>query len=291
MKGKLRSWPLRGLWSRSKARPASADASADSRRSDGSPTGRKGDLLARLALITALTIAALSAAGGILLVQQTAAHRHALLLMSQVEERIGQEHVIKRQAILDPRRGQDLVARLRETRQQLTLELEMLARDERRIGAFDRILRLNAGPTASARVLAAVQVQQVAVDEAFALVLAGRLDQARAVAPRAGLEEVSQATGLAAGAYAGVLERTHRALAGAVVAFAVVGGAAVGWLGFRVLRLGRAYRRLSGGRAGASGERGAIPVAGAARRRRDPRGGGGRHRPARQSRHPGGPRV
>ena len=165
--------------------------------------------------------------------------------MSQVEERIGQEHVIKRQAILDPRRGAELAGRLRETRQQLTLDLDTLDRDERRIGAFDRILRLDGGPRASGRVRAAVQVQQVAVDEAFALLLAGRLDQARAVAPRAGLEEVSQATGLAAGTYAGVLERTHRALAAGVVVLASLGGAAVGWLGFRVVRLGRAYRLLA----------------------------------------------
>ncbi len=195
--------------------------------------------------MTALSVAALSAVGGFLLVQQTAAHRRALLLMSQVEERIGQEHVIKRQAILDPRRGAELAGRLRETRQQLTLDLDTLDRDERRIGAFDRILRLDGGPGASSRVRAAVQVQQVAVDEAFALLLAGRLDQARAVAPRAGLEEVSQATGLAAGTYAGVLERTHRALAAGVAVFASLGGAAVGWLGFRVVRLGRAYRLLA----------------------------------------------
>ena len=128
MKGKLRSWPLRGFWSRSKARPASAEATADSRRPDGNRPAGKGDLLARLALITALSVAVLSAAGGILLVQQTAAHRRALLLLSQVEERIGQEHVIKRQAILEPRRGQELVARLRESRHQLTLDLETLAR-------------------------------------------------------------------------------------------------------------------------------------------------------------------
>ena len=120
VKGRLRSWPLRGFWPRSEARPASADATADSRRPDGSRPARNGDLLARLALITALSITILSAAGGILLMQQTAAHRRALLLMSQVEERIGQEHVIKRQAILEPRRGQELVARLRESRQQLT---------------------------------------------------------------------------------------------------------------------------------------------------------------------------
>ena len=119
--------------------------------------------------------------------------------MSRIEERIGQEHVIKRQAILDPRRGAELAGRLREARRQLTLDLDTLDRDERSIGAFDRVLRLDGGPRASARVRAAVQVQQVAVDEAFALLLAGRLDQARAVAPRAGLEEVSQATGLAAG--------------------------------------------------------------------------------------------
>jgi diguanylate cyclase (GGDEF)-like protein/PAS domain S-box-containing protein len=193
--------------------------------------------------VTALSVAGLSAAGGFLLVQQTAAHRRALLLMSQVEERIGQEHVIKRQAILDPRRGAELAGRLREARQQLTLDLDTLDRDERRIGAFDRILRLD-GPRASGRVRAAVQAQQVAVDEAFALLLAGRLDQARAVAPRAGLEEVSQATGLAAGTYAGVLERTHRVLAAGVVVLASLGGAAVGWLGFRVVRLGRAYRLL-----------------------------------------------
>ena len=36
VKGRLRSWPLRGFRSRSKARPASADATADSRRPDGS---------------------------------------------------------------------------------------------------------------------------------------------------------------------------------------------------------------------------------------------------------------
>ncbi len=193
----------------------------------------------------ALSVAALSVAGGFLLVQQTVAHRRALLLMSQVEERIGQEHVIKRQAILDPRRGAEFAGRLREARQHLTLDLDTLDRDERHIGAFDRILRLDGGPRASGRVRAAVQVQQVAVDEAFALLLAGRLDQARAVAPRAGLEEVSQATGLAAGTYAGVLERTHRALAVGVAVLASLGGAAVGWLGFRVLRLGRAYRLLA----------------------------------------------
>jgi diguanylate cyclase (GGDEF)-like protein/PAS domain S-box-containing protein len=195
--------------------------------------------------VIALSVAALSVAGGFLLVQQTVAHRRALLLMSQVEERIGQEHVIKRQAILDPRRGAEFAGRLREARQHLALDLDTLDRDERHIGAFDRILRLDGGPRASGRVRAAVQVQQVAVDEAFALLLAGRLDQARAVAPRAGLEEVSQATGLAAGTYAGVLERTHRALAVGVAVLASLGGAAVGWLGFRVLRLGRAYRLLA----------------------------------------------
>ena len=90
-----------------------------------------------------------------------------------------------------------------------------------------------------------MQAQQAAVDEAFALLVAGRLDQARAVAPRGpGLEEVSQALGLAAGVYAGALERSHRALATGVAVFAGLSGAAMGLLGFRVIRLGRSYRRL-----------------------------------------------
>jgi diguanylate cyclase (GGDEF)-like protein/PAS domain S-box-containing protein len=178
-------------------------------------------------------------------VQQTAAHRRALLAMSQVEDRIAQEHVLKRQAILEPRRGAEFAARLREVQQQLAADLEMLERDERRVGTFDRMLRVDGTPKASSRVRAAVQGQQAAVDEAFALVLAGRLDQARAVAPRAGLEEVSQATGVAAGVFAGALERTHRALATGVAVFAGLGGAAVGWLGFRVVRVGRAYRKLA----------------------------------------------
>jgi diguanylate cyclase (GGDEF)-like protein/PAS domain S-box-containing protein len=209
------------------------------------PSGWRRDLSGHLALVTALTLLGLSALGGFLLVQQTAAHRRALLLMAQVEERIGQEHVLKRQAILDPRRGPELAVKLRETRQQLIRDLETLDRDEGRIGALDRLLRVNGGPRAAGRVRTAVQLQQVAVDEAFTLILAGRLDQARAVAPRGpGLEEVSQVLGVAAGMYAGTLERTHRALATGVAVFAGLGGAAVGWLGFRVLRLGRAYRRL-----------------------------------------------
>jgi hypothetical protein len=75
---------LRYFWKRSKPTPAGAEAAADPRRSGGSPAARQSDPWARLALITALSIAALSAAGGLLLVQQTAAHRRALLLMSQV---------------------------------------------------------------------------------------------------------------------------------------------------------------------------------------------------------------
>ena len=246
MKGRTRSWLFRAVWPWSRVSPAGPDAPGDSRRPESGPAGRTLDLPVRLALVIALSVAAFSAVGGFLLVQQTAAHRRALLLMEQVEERIAQEHVIKRQAILDPRRGAELAGRLREARRQLTLDLDTLDRDERRVSTFDRILRLEGGLPTSSRVRGAVQVQQVAVDEAFALLLAGRLDQARAVAPRAGLEEVSQATGLAAGAYAGVLERTHRALAGSVVVLAALGGVAVGWLGFRVLRLGRAFRRLAG---------------------------------------------
>ena len=246
MKGRTRSWLFRAAWTWSRVAPVGPDAPGDSRRPESGPAGRTLDLPVRLALVIALFVAAFSAVGGFLLVQQTAAHRRALLLMEQVEERIAQEHVIKRQAILDPRRGAELAGRLREARRQLTLDLDTLERDERRVSTFDRILRIESGLPTSSRVRGAVQVQQIAVDEAFALLLAGRLDQARAVAPRAGLEEVSQATGLAAGAYAGVLERTHRALAGSVVVLAVLGGVAVGWLGFRVLRLGRAFRRLAG---------------------------------------------
>jgi diguanylate cyclase (GGDEF)-like protein/PAS domain S-box-containing protein len=245
VKGKVRRWPFRVLWSWSRLPSSDPEGAGDSRRSDGDPAGRRFDLSGRLALVTALSVAGLSAIGGFLLVQQTAAHRRALFLMAQVEERLGQEHVLKRQAILDPRRGPELAGRLREVRQQLTLDLDTLARDEERVGAFDRVLRLDGGSKASGRVRNAVQVQQAAVDEAFALLLAGRLDQARAVAPRAGLEEVSQAAGLAAGTYAGALERTHRALAAAIALFAGLGSAAVGWLAFRVVRLGRAYRQLA----------------------------------------------
>jgi diguanylate cyclase (GGDEF)-like protein/PAS domain S-box-containing protein len=243
VKGRLRGWPFRGFRSRAKA--AGPEASSDPRRAEGSPDGRRLDLSGRLALITALSVAALTALAGFLLVQQTAAHRRALLLMAQVEERVGQEHVLKRQAILDPRRSAELAARLRELRQQMTVDLDMLERDERRVGSFDRILRVDGSPKASGRVRAAVQAQQQAVDEAFALVLTGRLDQARAVAPRLGIEEVSQATGVAAGVFAGTLERTHRALAAGVAVFAGLGGAAVGWLGLRAVRIGRAYRLLA----------------------------------------------
>jgi diguanylate cyclase (GGDEF)-like protein/PAS domain S-box-containing protein len=207
----------------------------------GRPLGAPG----RVTVGAALLLAGFATLGGFLLVQQTTAHRRALLLMSQVEERIGHEHVLKRQAILDPRRGPELLARLREARQQLGADLDTIERAEARIGALDRVLRLEGGPRASARIRAAVQAQQAAVDEAFAHILAGRLDQARAVAPRGpGLEDVSQTLGLAAGAYATVLERTHRTLATGVAIFAGLGGAAMAWLGFRVVRLGRAYRRL-----------------------------------------------
>ncbi|HEX2501257.1 MAG TPA: EAL domain-containing protein [Methylomirabilota bacterium] len=233
---------MRVLWTR--ARSVRPDATGETRRPDGGATGPRFDL-SGLALVVALCVTGLTAGAGFLLVQQTAAHRRALLLMAQVEERIGQEHVLKRQAILDPRRGAELSARLREVRQQLNVDLDTLERDERRVGEFDRFLRVGGGPKASGRVRAAVQVQQAAVDEAFALLLAGRLDQARAVAPRAGLEEVSQATGVAAGVFSGALERTHRTLAMSVAIFAGLGGVAVGWLGFRALRVGRAYRRLA----------------------------------------------
>jgi diguanylate cyclase (GGDEF)-like protein/PAS domain S-box-containing protein len=162
-----------------------------------------------------------------------------------VEERIGQEHVLKRQAILDPHRGQELAGRLREVRQHLGVDLDTLDRDEARIGALDRILRLGDGPQAAGRVRAAVQAQEVAVDEAFALLLAGRLDQARAVAPRAGLEEVSRVMTVAASAYADALERMHRAVAIGVALFVALGGVTMGWLGLRVVRLGRALRRLA----------------------------------------------
>jgi hypothetical protein len=131
---------------------------------EGGSTSRRFDLSGRLALVVALCVAGLTAGAGFLLVQQTAAHRRALLLMAQVEERIGQEHVLKRQAILDPRRGAELAARLREVRQQLTVDLDMLERDERRVGEFDRFLRVGGGLKASGRVRAAVQVQQAAVD-------------------------------------------------------------------------------------------------------------------------------
>jgi diguanylate cyclase (GGDEF)-like protein/PAS domain S-box-containing protein len=233
------------LWPRSRAGSSRTSSAGDAGRADGHPTRPPIDLSGRLALITALAVAALSALGGFLLVQQTGAHRHALVVMGEVEERISQEHFIKRQAILEPRRGPELLAKLQEARHQLTLDLASLARDERRIGAFDRVLRLDASPKAAGRVRSAVQVQQAAVDEAFALLLAGRLDQARAVAPRVGLEEVREATGLAAGLFAVALERTHRILAASVAFFAALGGAAVGWLALRVSRLGRAYRGLA----------------------------------------------
>jgi diguanylate cyclase (GGDEF)-like protein/PAS domain S-box-containing protein len=217
----------------------------ETRRADAPAAGPRFGIPGRLALGTALLLAALAALGGFVLVQQTVAHRRALLLMAQVEERIGQQHVLKRQAILDPRRSGDLSGRLGEVRQQLAGDLSALEVAEGRILALDRFLRLEGGRRPSGRIRAAVQAQEGAVDEAFALLAAGRLDQARAVAPRGpGLEEVSQALGLAAGVYAGALERSHRALATGVVIFAGLSGAAMGLLGFRVVRLGRAYRKL-----------------------------------------------
>jgi diguanylate cyclase (GGDEF)-like protein/PAS domain S-box-containing protein len=244
VKGRLPSWRFR--WSRGSRLSTAPEGSGDSRRSESRPGDSRLDLPARFVLVAVLSAATLMTSAGFFLLQQTVAHRRALLVMGQVEERITQEHVLKRQAILDPRRGPELVAKLKEARTQLTLDLQMLARDESRIGAVDRILHLAVASTASRRVRAAVEIQQAAVDEAFTLLLTGRLDQARAVAPRAGLEEVSQATGLAAGQFAAALERTHRALAVSVAAFAALGGAAVGWLVFRVLRLGRAYHQLAG---------------------------------------------
>jgi diguanylate cyclase (GGDEF)-like protein/PAS domain S-box-containing protein len=239
------SWLVRAPWLRWRALSGRPDPPGDSRQPDYGPADRRLDLLGRVVLVGALAVVACTVAGGFLLVRQTGAHRRALLLMTQVEERIGQEHILKRQAILDPRRGAELADRLREVRQQLSADLDLLERDERRVGMFDWLLRVDRSPKASGRVRAAVRTQEEAVDEAFTLLLAGRLDQARAVAPQAGLEEVSQATGLAAGVFAGALERTHRALATSVAVFAALGGAAVGWLGWRVLRLGRAYRRLA----------------------------------------------
>jgi hypothetical protein len=166
----------------------------ETRRADAPAAGPRFGIPGRLALGTALLLAALAALGGFVLVQQTVAHRRALLLMAQVEERIGQQHVLKRQAILDPRRSGDLSGRLGEVRQQLAGDLSALEVAEGRILALDRFLRLEGGRRPSGRIRAAVQAQEGAVDEAFALLAAGRLDQARAVAPRGpGLEEVSQA--------------------------------------------------------------------------------------------------
>jgi diguanylate cyclase (GGDEF)-like protein/PAS domain S-box-containing protein len=245
VKVKPLGWPFR--WPLRRRLPVAADGAEDSRRPDGES---RLYFCARLAVITAISVGTLVTLAGFFLLQQTTSHRRALLLMGQVDERIGQEHVLKRQAILDPRRGPELVIKLKEARQRVTLDLEMLERDEQRIGAFDRLLHLAPPPTASSRVRAAVQIQQAAVDEAFTMLLAGRLDQARAVAPRAGLEEVSQAIGLAAGQFAAALERTHRALAVSVAVFAGLGGAAVAWLAFRVIRLGHAYRGLAGEQQG-----------------------------------------
>jgi hypothetical protein len=171
---------FRGLW----PSPEQAQATGGLRRPDGESAGPRSGLPGRFAFGAVLPLAALSAFGGFLLTQQTAAHRRALVLMAQVEERIGQEHVLKRQAILDPRRGPELAERLREAQRQLSLDLDALEADEARVGAVHRFLRLEGGPRASSRVRAAVQAQEAAVDEAFALLLAGRLDQARAVAPR-----------------------------------------------------------------------------------------------------------
>ena len=238
MRPRPAGWLFRSLWPWSGRTPHGPESE--------NPSGPRLGLPGQFALGTALLLAGLAALGGFLLVQQTAAHRRALVLMAQVEARVGQEHVLKRQAILDPRRGAELAAKLREVRQGLTADLEGLESAEARIGALDRLLRFEGGRRASARVGAAVQAQQAAVDEAFALLAVGRLDQARAVAPRGpGLEDVSQALGHAAGVYAGALERSHRALATAVVVFAALSGAAIGLLGFRVVRLGRAFRRLA----------------------------------------------
>src|SRR5262245_15223288 len=171
-------WSLRTRWPWSEVSPTPAEGQSGRERPIPA-VGRPVDFITRLALVTALSVAGLSVVGGVLLVQQTAAHRHALLLMAQVEDRIGQAHVLQRQAILEPRRLEELVARLREARQQLVLDLDTLGWKERRIGMFDTLLRLSSGPSAAVRVRAAVEVQQAAVDEAFALLQAGRLDQAR----------------------------------------------------------------------------------------------------------------
>ena len=238
-------WPFRGVRARSVAVARGPEGAGESRRADAPVSGPRFGIPGQVALGMALLLAALAALGGFLLVQQTVAHRRALSLMAQVEERVGQQHVLKRQAILDSRRGAELSGRMREVRQQLAVDLDELGVAEGRIIALDRLLRLEAARRPSGRVRAAVEAQEGAVDEAFALLAAGRLDQARAVAPRGpGLEEVSQALGLAAGVYAGALERSHRALATGVAVFAGLSGAAMGLLGYRVVRLGRAYRTL-----------------------------------------------
>src|SRR5262245_53847801 len=144
VKGRLPGWL--SPWSRRRRLSPAPDGAGDARRSDGPPKGSRLDLAARLALLAALLVATLTVLAGVFLVQQTAAHRHALLMMGQVEERIAQEHVVKRQAILDPRRASDLATRLKESRQLVIRDLEELERDEWRIGLFDRVLRLAAAP-------------------------------------------------------------------------------------------------------------------------------------------------
>src|SRR5262249_27754825 len=137
-------WSHRTRWPWSEVSPTPAEGQSGRERSVPA-VGRPVDFITSLALVTALSVAGLSVVGGVLLVQQTAAHRHALLLMAQVEDRIGQEHVMKRQAILEPRRAPELVARLKETRKELALDFAALERDEQRIVGFDRVLRLDGG--------------------------------------------------------------------------------------------------------------------------------------------------
>ena len=237
----------RAVWSRSRVHgPRAPSRAGDSRRPEGSPAARKFDLLARLALVTGAFRR--RALGGRRLSPRPADGGPPPRASGDVPGRGADRPGARHQAPGDPRPAPRPGARrpAARARQQLALDLETLDEDERRIGAFERILRLDTGAKSvelgcspRSRCSRSPWTRPSRCSSRAASIRRGPSRRGP------GLEEVSQATG------PGSRHVRRRAGAdaprprGGCRGPRRLGGAAVGWLGFRVIHLGRAYRRLS----------------------------------------------
>jgi diguanylate cyclase (GGDEF)-like protein/PAS domain S-box-containing protein len=237
---------LGSLWRRRETAPSTGEAADDRRREEASRNLPRFGLLDQATLAAILLMAVLAALGSLALGHQMAGHRRALVLLAEIEDHVRQEHALKRQAILDPRAARALAGQLEAVRRRAAHTLAQLGESAASRSRIGQLLASDAGTGPARGVRSAVQAQQAAVDEAFALVLSGRLDQARAAAPRGpGLDELRQALALAATSQAGALERAHRIVALATSMAGALVAAAMGWVGWRVVRLWCAAGRLA----------------------------------------------